>query len=512
MAGAKRKNGLNGSEDTAGVSDYWHKPRISDAFLQQIQKDVDAMLRKNHADNKYRLVSDAARFLALLDKKQSQRTPATAHLLGEASSQSTAEADAYRHANEITVTGRAVPTPILRLAEFEFPYCVAEGAQALYDEPPTVLQSQCWPIALSGRDLLAVINGLRSNSQAYVIPAVTHVLGQPTPHQGDGPVALVLVPTRHSALRIQRDMAYFEESSGIRSVCLCSGDWKERQLKHLRKSSYQIWIATPSRILSFIGEGKVRLTHCCTLLVMDEVDTMLTMGFETTLRIIAYHVRSTSQTLMFAASRTRALSHLADELLEDYVEVSVGQTTTIRDVEQTVVFCKEAEKFEQLVALLEDVASDVDDKALVFAENKLVVENIARELRIRDWSAVAVHGAKTRRERQWALDGFTSGVSTVLVMTDLATVHMDDVGGGISCVVNYDIPSGGDIYVRRVSHASGMLNSGWAYTFVSGDDVCGAKELMSFLQDAGQVVPPRLHAIAKRTVSHRRSGTVRVAM
>ncbi|KAL1463907.1 hypothetical protein MTO96_043139 [Rhipicephalus appendiculatus] len=449
MTATNRINGLNGREDKVGVSAWWDQPYVSDNMLKSMQKDETTDLRERHAEYKSRLTSDAARYLA--------------------------------------------PTP--RSLQRLRPH----GVEALDYGPITVAQSQCWPIALAGRDLLAVISGKSGeNSWSYLIPAIVHVISQPAPQDVDGPYVLVLVPTRQSALQVHRRVTYFEKYTAVHSVCLCSGDWKERQLKKLSKASFQIWIATPSRLLSFVEDGKVSLAGSCTFLVLDEVDTMLALGFEKKLRTIASLVGPTRQTLMFAASRPRALIHIAEDLLEDYVQVGVGRSKTVENVEHIVVFCEKTEKMKHLVALLEEVVDDEDDKVIVFAGNKLSVEEIVTDLRLQDWSAVGIHGAKSRLEREWALDGLRSGVASVLVMTDVATQRVVDVGA-VRCIVNYENPASGDVYATRVSYASRSQSSGSAYTFLAPDDARSARELVSYLVDAGQKVHPRLRAIAKCT-------------
>ncbi|KAL1475291.1 hypothetical protein MTO96_037391 [Rhipicephalus appendiculatus] len=429
MTATNRINGLNGREDKVGVSAWWDQPYVSDNMLKSMQKDETTDLRERHAEYKSRLTSDAARYLA--------------------------------------------PTP--RSLQRLRPH----GVEALDYGPITVVQSQCWPIALAGRDLLAVICGKSGdNARSYLIPAIVHVISQPTPQDVDGPYVLVLVPTRQSAVQVHRRVTELEKYTAVHSVCLCSGDWKERQLKEAQQGEFSRYgFATPSRLLSFIEDGKVSLAGSCTFLVLDEVDTLLALGFEKKLRTIASLVGPTGQTLMFAASRPRALIHIAEDLLEDYVQVGVGRSKTVENVEHIVVFCEKTEKMKHLVALLEEVVDDEDDK---------------------DWSAVGIHGAKSRLEREWALDGLRSGVASVLVMTDVATQRVVDVGA-VRCIVNYENPASGDVYATRVSYASRSQSSGSAYTFLAPDDARSARELVSYLVDAGQKVHPRLRAIAKGT-------------
>ncbi|KAH8035947.1 hypothetical protein HPB51_013488 [Rhipicephalus microplus] len=497
MTTTNRINGLHGREHNVSMGTWWDKLCASDMF-KYMPEDETADLRQRGAEYKSCLTSDAVSYIAPTPMSLHRLRPLSIYQ-DESSKWSAADVKAYRIANEITVTGRAVPKPISRLAEVDIPDHVTEGAEALDYCPLTAVQSQCWPIALAGRDLLAVIYGQSGeNSRSYLIPAIVHVISQPTPQPVNGPCVLVLVPTRQSSVQVHRQVTDFEKYATVHSLCLCSGDWKERQLKRLSKASFQIWIATPSRLLSFIENGKVSLTSTCTFLVLDEVDTMLAVGFEKKLRTIASLVGPTRQTLMFTASRPTALIHIAEDLLEDYVQVGFGQSKIVENVEHFVVFCEKTEKMKRLVALLDDVVNEKDDKVIVFAGNKRSVEEIVSELRLRGRLAMSIHGTKSRLEREWALDGLRSGVASVLVMTDVMTQRVVDVGA-VHCIVNYENPASGDVYASRVSYASRCQSSGSVYTFLAPDDTRNARELISYLVDAGKEVHPRLRAIAKGT-------------
>ncbi|KAH7986107.1 hypothetical protein HPB52_025203 [Rhipicephalus sanguineus] len=372
-----------------------------------------------------------------------------------------AETNEFRKANQVTVRGRGVPTPILGLYDAYFPECVAEAAYALSYGPLTALQSQCWPVALHGRDLLAIAHTLApANEQAYLLPAIVHALHQPVRSTGHGPVVLVLVPNREVAEKIQRLVSDLEKYTDVRSVCLCSGDWKQRQLKRLKKASYGMWVATPSP------------------------DRMLAMGFEKTLRSIAALVRPDRQTLIFANSGSREIENLADCLINDYVQVSIGRCKLVEDklVEQIVIIFEKAHKLERLVALLQDILREKEDKVIVFVETRLMVDEMVLELRHGDWSVVGIHGAKARDERQKALDAFKSGSSSILVLTDVAAQRLDV--DRVRFVVHYDRPANADVYVNRVNCASGY-------------DARHAKELVSHLLDSGEKIHPRLLEIAE---------------
>ncbi|XP_037528578.1 uncharacterized protein LOC119405822 [Rhipicephalus sanguineus] len=338
----------------------------------------------------------------------------------------------------------------------------AEAAYTLSYGPLTALQSQCWPMALHGRDLLAIAHTRApANEQAYLLPAIVHALRQPVRSRGHGPVELVLVPTREVAEKIQLLVSDLEKYTDVRSVCLCSGDWKERQLQRLKKASYGMWVATPSRLLLFSEEGKVN-NSSCTLLVLDEADRMLAMAFEKTLRSIAALVRPDRQTLIFANSGSSEIGDLADCLLNDYVQ---------------------------------DILREKEDKAIVFVETRLTVDEMVLELRHGDWSVVGIHGANMRDERQKALDAFKSGSSSILVLTDVAAQRLDV--DRVRFVVHYDRAANADVSVNRVNCASGCDGSRMAYAFLAPDDARHAKELVSHLLDSGEKIHPRLLEIAE---------------
>ncbi|KAH7935453.1 hypothetical protein HPB52_008071 [Rhipicephalus sanguineus] len=257
-----------------------------------------------------------------------------------------------------------------------------------------------------------------------------------------------------------------------------------------------MWVATASRLLLFLEEGKVNISSC-TLLGLDEADRMLAMGFEKTLRSIAALGRPDRQTLIFANSGSREIGDLADCLLNDYVQVSIGRCKLVENqrVEQMVIICEKAHKLERLVALLQDTLREKEDKVIVFVETRLTADEMVLELRHRDWSVVGIHGAKARDERQKALNAFKSGSSSILVLTDVAAQRLDV--DRVRFVVHYDRPANADVYVNRVNGASGCDGSEMAYAFLAPDDARHAKELVSHLLDSGEKIHPRLLEIAE---------------
>ncbi|KAH7951230.1 probable ATP-dependent RNA helicase DDX5 [Rhipicephalus sanguineus] len=331
----------------------------------------------------------------------------------------------YREQNGITiVSGRGVPKPVLHTYEANFPVCLVEALEANNStSSPTPAQAQCWPVALKGRDMLAVLGtGTESKILAYILPAIVHVLHQPRLEHNQGFQALVLAPTPEEAREIHRVVGKFETYTRVRATCICSGDPKDRQLKDLNRG-FQICVATPGRLHTFLKEDKLDIGRC-TYLVLDEADRMADMGFEQQLISIARYVRPDRQTIMWMSRRPRHLYRLVDALLKDYVEIHIGmcQASPDQSVAHVVRVSTEYDKEAGLAAVLEDILGGQEEaaarKVIVFAETKKRVDDLVHKLRLRDWSVVGVHGGTSERARDWALAAFRRGKTPILVATD----------------------------------------------------------------------------------------------
>ncbi|KAH7951394.1 probable ATP-dependent RNA helicase DDX5 [Rhipicephalus sanguineus] len=426
------------------------------------------------------------------------------------------QAEKYREENRITIVkGGGAEKPLLQLYEANFPACLVEALEAnncTSDLSP--IQAQCWPIALKGKDLLAVLRtAAEGKVLAYILPASVHVLHQPPlkPHQSF--LALVLVPTPEDARKIQRMVGELETHTGVRATCVCSGDPKEQQLRAL-SHGFEICVATPGRLHAFLKEGKLNISRC-TYLVLDEADRMVDMGFEQQLIAIAKYVRPDRQTLMCMSRKPRELYRLVDSLLKDYVEVHFGERQPLpnRSVEHVVYISAVSEKEARLVGLLEDILDGQEEvaarKVIVFAETKKRVDDLVTNLRRRDWPVVGLHGGTTELARDWALAAFRRDKTSILVATDVATRQLPS--DGVRYVVNYDYPSSAEAYSQRISHVSlSTSEPGVAYTFLEPDNSRCAREMIGILREAKRKVHPRLYAIAKKSKRRKREGVTDV--
>ncbi|KAK2711472.1 hypothetical protein QYM36_012590 [Artemia franciscana] len=330
------------------------------------------------------------------------------------------EVEAFRRSQEITVFGNQIPHPITQFLEGNFPdYVMSEIMRQGYSEP-TAIQAQGWPIALSGRDLVGIAMTGSGKTLAYILPAIVHINNQAYLEPGDGPIALVLAPTRELAQQIQQVAKEFGVSSRIRNTCVFGGAPKGPQQRDLSRG-VEICIATPGRLIDFLQAGATNLRRC-TYLVLDEADRMLDMGFEPQIRKIIEQIRPDRQTLMWSATWPKEVRTLAEEFLTDYIMLNVGSLTLAanHNILQIVDVCSEYEKDRKLAQLIEEIMSNDLNKTMVFAETKKKVDSITQRLRRDGWPAMCIHGDKNQPERDWVLKEFRHGSCSILVATDVA--------------------------------------------------------------------------------------------
>lgn len=407
------------------------------------------------------------------------------------------EAERIRADRSITIVHcqTAVPKPIRTFEEASFPdYVLAEIQRAGFKEP-TPIQVQGWPIALSGKDMVGIAETGSGKTLAFLLPAIVHINAQPELEKGDGPIVLVLAPTRELALQTQEECIRFGKSSKIKNTCCYGGVPKGDQARHLR-DGVEIVIATPGRLIDFLQSGDTNLKRV-TYLVLDEADRMLDMGFEPQVRKMCTQVRPDRQTLMWSATWPHSVQALAREVCrEDPVHINVGarQLRTAHTIKQYVEVLQESEKRSRLRRLLEKIMDG--SKILIFCQTKRAGDDLTREMRTDGFPALCIHGEKRQEEREWVMKEFKEGKSPILVATDLASRGLDVKD--IKCVINYDFPNQIEDYVHRVGRTGRAGASGSAYTFFTPHQSKHAKDLIDVLREANQSIPEELERLSRR--------------
>ncbi|KAM0946983.1 putative RNA helicase [Dioscorea sansibarensis] len=399
----------------------------------------------------------------------------------------------YRRSRDITVEGRDVPKPIRSFNEANFPeYCLQAIAKCGFVEP-TAIQSQGWPMALKGRDLIGIAETGSGKTLAYLLPALVHVNAQPRLAHGEGPVVLVLAPTRELAVQIQEEAMKFGSHSNVRCTCVYGGAPKGPQIRDLKRG-VEVVIATPGRLIDMLEACHTNLRRV-TYLVLDEADRMLDMGFEPQIRKIVAQIRPDRQTLYWSATWPREVEALARQFLHNPYKVIIGSPVlkANQSINQIVEVLSEHEKYPRLIKLLGELMEG--SRILVFLETKKGCDQVTRKLRMDGWPALSIHGDKAQAERDWVLAEFKSGNSPIMTATDVAARGLDVKD--IKCVINYDFPSSLEDYVHRIGRTGRAGAKGTAFTFFTHSNAKFARELSKILQEAGQMVSPALSTMAR---------------
>ncbi|KAI5613598.1 putative ATP-dependent RNA helicase DDX17, partial [Silurus asotus] len=392
--------------------------------------------------------------------------------------------------NEITVRGSGCPKPVPNFHHAQFPQYVMDVLLQQNFKEPTAIQAQGFPLALSGRDMVGIAQTGSGKTLAYLLPAIVHINHQPYLERGDGPICLVLAPTRELAQQVQQVAYDYGKSSRIKSTCVYGGAPKGPQIRDLERG-VEICIATPGRLIDFLEAGKTNLRRC-TYLVLDEADRMLDMGFEPQIRKILDQIRPDRQTLMWSATWPKEVRQLAEDFLHDYIQINIGalELSANHNILQIVDVCMESEKDNKLIQLMEEIMAEKENKTIIFVETKKRCDELTRRMRRDGWPAMCIHGDKSQPERDWVLTEFRSGKAPILIATDVASRGLDVED--VKFVINYDYPNSSEDYVHRIGRTARSTNKGTAYTFFTPGNLRQARDLVRVLEEARQAINPKL--------------------
>ena len=349
-----------------------------------------------------------------------------------------------------------------------------DGVRAAGYTDPTPIQLRAIPIVMAGRDLIGSAQTGTGKTAAFALPIISR-LGQHGPLR-----ALILEPTRELAAQVETAIHDYGRFTNLRTTVLFGGTGYGRQDKALRQGT-DILVATPGRLLDQMKRGMVRLNQI-EILVLDEADRMLDMGFLPDVRRIVEKVATKRQTLLFSATLPPEIERLAAWVLRDPELVEIGVRRSPAETVTHAVYPVAAEqKFDLLMALLERTNFD---SALIFCRTKHGADRIAHQLKIGKHSIAVLHSNRTQRERIEALEGFKSGKYEVMVATDIASRGLDIAG--VSHVINYDVPEHPEDYVHRIGRTGRAQNVGDAFTLMNGEELPALQAIERFI---GQKIP-----------------------
>ncbi len=325
---------------------------------------------------------------------------------------------------------------------------------------PTPIQAEAIPLALRGRDLMGLAQTGTGKTAAFTLPIVHRLLGGPRRTR-----VLVLTPTRELCMQVEESFRKYSRHAEIDVASVFGGMPYEPQERALR-DGVDVVVATPGRLLDHLEKGNVDFEHL-EVLVLDEADRMLDMGFAPQISRVVEQVSPYRQTLLFSATMPPEVEALARKYLRKPLVVQVGRRNqSTKTVTHAVYPVPRDRKSALLVELLRKPEMDT---VLVFTRTKPGADRVVRHLGESGITAVAMHGDKTQAQRVEALEAFRSGAVRVLVATDIAQRGLDI--SGITHVINYDVPEQAEDYVHRIGRTGRAAATGDAYTFMAPDEI-----------------------------------------
>jgi ATP-dependent RNA helicase RhlE len=389
-----------------------------------------------------------------------------------------------------------MPFPALGL-----PASVVRGVRSAGYTTPTPVQSEAIPVILTGADLVAAAQTGSGKTAAFLLPMIARLL---TGHRAVR--GLVLVPTRELAAQVEENAKIYSKYTNVRAGAVYGGVPIPPQERMLGREGVEILIATPGRLLDLHGRQSVSLEEV-EVLVLDEADRMVDMGFAPDLQRILRLLPRERQTLMFSATMPPELNKVAKEALHDPVRLSLSPPTRpAAAIEQAFYPVPSHLKVELLHHILEN---EEDPCSIVFARTKRGAERLARRLKTLGHSVAAMHGDRSQSQRERAMRDFKRGRISVLVATDIASRGIDVTG--ITHVVNFDVPRSPEDYVHRIGRTGRMDATGDAITLVSpAEDKDAAVIERSIGRRVDRVIVPdfdykqRAEKTAREAPEHRR--------
>jgi ATP-dependent RNA helicase RhlE len=341
---------------------------------------------------------------------------------------------------------------------------------------PTPIQEQAIPIVLQRRDLLGCAQTGTGKTAAFSIPILQLLYQDRLQHKEQKTIkALILTPTRELAIQINESLGAYGKHTGLKHLVIYGGVSQNPQVDALRRG-VDILVATPGRLLDLMNQRFVHLDHI-KMLVLDEADRMLDMGFVNDVKKVIAKIPAKRQTLFFSATMPKEIQHLADSILSNPERVEVTPVSSTADtIQQELYYVEKNDKRSLLAHILKDKEIKT---ALVFTRTKHGADKVVKDLHKLNITAEAIHGNKSQNARQRALTNFKNRTTRVLIATDIAArgIDIDE----LTHVINYEIPNVPETYVHRIGRTGRAGASGIAFTF------CDAEEI-DFLKDIHKLI------------------------
>ncbi len=382
-------------------------------------------------------------------------------------------------------------TEEMQLKTFEEMNLIAPLQRALKNEQyktPTPIQAKTIPVAISGRDVLGCAQTGTGKTAAFALPILNHLGQRNRKAVSRRPFVLVLAPTRELAIQIANSFSTYGKHLKLRQALVYGGVGQGNQVRAMNRGAH-ILVATPGRLLDLMNQDHINLDQI-EMVVLDEADRMLDMGFLPDVKRILSRLPGNRQTLFFSATMPPSIDNLAKRMLTQPVKVQIqSKSVSVDKIEQKVLFLKRDKKQESLQSI---VTADDAGQVLVFTKTKRGADAVARKLDRSGIKTAAIHGNKSQNARQRALDAFRAYRVQVLVATDVAARGIDV--DGITHVVNFDLPIDPESYVHRIGRTGRAGASGIAISFCTDGERRELREIQKLLGNKVRLITDHSHS------------------
>lgn len=414
----------------------------------------------------------------------------------------------------IKIRGVDAPKPVQKWSQCGLGVQSLEVIQKLGYEKPSAIQTQAIPSIMSGRDVIGVAKTGSGKTIAFLLPMFRHIKDQRPLDSLDGPVGLIMTPTRELATQIHKECKPFLKALNLRAVCAYGGAPIKDQIADLKRGA-EIIVCTPGRMIDLLAANSGRVTNLrrVTYVVLDEADRMFDMGFEPQVMKILANIRPDRQTVLFSATFPRQMESLARKTLAKPVEIVVGGRSVVApEITQLVEVRTEEKKFIRLLELLGELyneAKNEDDRALVFVDRQESADGLLGDLMRKGYPCQSIHGGKDQIDRDSTIKDFKDGVIPIMIATSVAARGLDVKQ--LKLVVNYDAPNHLEDYVHRAGRTGRAGNTGTAVTFITPDQDRYSLDIAKALRQSGQEVPDELQNLVNNFLEKVEAGKEKVS-
>ena len=423
-------------------------------------------------------------------------------------------ADLRLELDGIKIRGVDAPKPVQKWSQCGLGVQSLDVIRKLGFEKPSSIQSQAIPAIMSGRDVIGVAKTGSGKTIAFLLPMFRHIKDQRPLDSLDGPVGLIMTPTRELATQIHKECKPFLKALNLRAVCAYGGAPIKDQIADLKRGA-EIIVCTPGRMIDLLAANQGRVTNLrrVTYIVLDEADRMFDMGFEPQVMKILANIRPDRQTVLFSATFPRQMEALARKTLAKPVEIVVGGRSVVApEITQVVEVRSEDTKFVRLLELLGNLYAEeqnTDDRTLVFVDRQESADGLLNDLMRKGYPCQSIHGGKDQIDRDDAIHNFKAGVVPLMIATSVAARGLDVKQ--LKLVVNYDAPNHLEDYVHRAGRTGRAGNTGTAVTFITPEQDRYSLDIAKALRQSGQQVPDDVQKLVDGFLEKVKSGKEKVS-